>query len=428
MKKFLLVFALMVVANTAFAQEEETSRLSIGGQIRTRAFISPDRIDSGFSHFPHLYVGFDFNEHVNAYLQLRLSQTHLTLAFIRYAYVQANVLGLAGIDGHSLYVTVGRTDTVTRDFGVLTNYNFGQYTNYGNGWTWNPNGGINFNLGLTFNLDPAIFPLYINWMSNLNMSAGVGAADADFTHGGVMFNDPQTDDEAIRRWVGLIDIGFAGLDLGAVALSANLYGIIRLDADIHDLTYNTTRAGASVGVTVNDLPVSLRVGANFEATLEYDIATGEDRNGFAVGAGVAVGVPNVLTSAVNFAALISEDDWLSAGTAVGVGALRDGTMIAGLDFKYIALGWLQPYVSVGALVGTTGDVDREWFDSDVNAPADRLAWELGIHFPIQNIPVGRVDVYMAWARGHLLTSGMNDLYGLTTGGLGGFALVVRASF
>jgi hypothetical protein len=475
MKKFLLVFALMLVANTAFAQEEEASRWTINAQLRAGAFISEEYVQAGFGGWPRLFVGFDFNEHVEAYAQFRIPsvQGENVLNFIRNAWIQANVLGLLGVEGHVLNVRVGRTDNWNNDFGVQTNFNAGQYTNYNNGNWGITNGGSPFTVSLYFIMDPAVFPLFINWSSNLNMSAGVGVPDDDFRNA-ITHNTTAT-----RAWVGALDIGFRNLDLGAVALSANLYGNMRADANINDLIYNTTRAGASVGVTVNNLPVNLRFGANFELTLENNIgdpglaagtgswgpdpedpqntwqfnpstvtalpralAIGDSRMGFGVGAGVALGITDIFTSALNFAALISDDDWLATtamhsdinfrptpANARYAAGIRDGaTMHMGLDFKLTALSWLQPYLSLGAVLATANDVERDWFNTDVGYH-DRLSWMVGVHFPLQNIPVGRVDLYMGWHRGSGHDVGLTvppATHQMATG-LGGFALVVRAS-
>jgi hypothetical protein len=98
----------------------------------------------------------------------------------------------------------------------------------------------------------------------------------------------------------------------------------------------------------------------------------------------------------------------------------------GFDFTWKSLKVVEPYLYFGARLSDV-DPDRTMFsldsrDNNGNLINDRLNWELGLRFPIQNIPVGSVAFTLGWTRGNYVRA-----YN-TTNGLGAAFVSVAAAF
>jgi len=422
MKKMGLMLMLALLANTAFAQEEEFGRWYFGASLSIFSQWGPERFMAGLNDGLDIYMGANVNEDFGAHAHLRMSDIGASPLY--QAFINVNPLGLIGIDAARLDFRFGLIDWGADSHAIATTYNPHSSFSLGqDSWVRR--------MTLETVLSFAAFPeLFIRWASDLGRASGIGGnrnvnqggAEAPFW--GLLDND---------GWVGLVEVDLIDLDLSAVNLSVLAYSrwfvnnvvtvpddgfgnIIAVHGD------NENHIGGSLRVDINNLPLDLAVGGSFEFTrILLDGNPDDVITGMSFSAGVELGLPDLFSLAINYGGNLSDDDWLADSDYDGVSG------VIGLDFDWLGISWIRPFVSVGVVVGLTdaGEAAREdWFNAEMDQ-IDRLAWAIGVDFPISTTII-YANIITGWQRGTLNSSGHRGFEANSTG-LGSFYLTLRLS-
>jgi hypothetical protein len=314
------------------------------------------------------------------------------------AYLQMDILGLAGAsDAGSLVLRAGRMLNVVNTYAVSTGLiGAGTYA-YSN-----DSGIVDSRIGASLTYTVASIPLYVNTAGDLDMWSANGKGN------GSNSIDAATKDTG---YAGLAEIGLDNMNIAdTIELGVNAFGIFHnyvtnVGLPIAGGNLKHTIIGGSLGVGILGLPVNLKVGGSYEqAFVNQD---GQKVNGFAASAGVRVGMDDIFTVGVNFAHL-SDKYQNDSNINIFSGSDRAGVAsVLGLDFTYEGLSFMKPYLDVAFAISTYDN--REVFESNGNA--DKLAWELGIDFPIPST-VGSFDVITGWQRGFANNNADEQVHGL----------------